>query len=86
MFLKPDRYLAEFHLNSTSLSDGGNLLGDGVHLLGDGGDLLDDGVDFLGDGGDLLDDGGDLLDDGVNLLFTLGDQRLEIRKCDQLTV
>ena len=64
-------------------------LGDGVDLLGEGVDLLGEGVDLLGDGVDLLGDGGDPRSIAVGSSKTTvaqkGDQRLEIRKCDQLT-
>ena len=58
-------------------------------LLGDGGDLLGDGFDLLGDGVDLLGDGGDPRSiaggSSKTTVAQKGDQRLEIRKCDQRT-
>ena len=71
------------------LGDGVDLLVDGVNLLGEGVDLLGEGVDLLGDGVDLLGDGGDPRSIAVGSSKTTvaqkGDQRLEIRKCDQRT-
>ena len=59
------------------------------YLPGEGVDLLGEGVDLLGDGVDLLGDGGDPRSIAVGSSKTTvaqkGDQRLEIRKCDQLT-
>jgi len=71
------------------LGDGVDLLGDGVDLLGEGVELLGEGVDLLGDGVNLLGDGGDPKSiaggSSKTTVAQMGNQRLEIRKCDGLT-
>ena len=51
-------------------------------LRGEGVDLLGDDVDLLGDGGDPKSIAGG---SSKTTVAQMGDQRLEIRKCDQLT-
>ena len=68
---------------------GVDLLVDGVDLRREGVDLLGEGVDLRGEGVDLLGDGGDPKSiaggSSKTTVVQMGDQRLEIQKCDQLT-